>query len=176
MPLRIGLRYLSNGRLLPSALEGTCYPFFFSSKVFLDAIKKDSKFLVRVRGETEMADAIHLQFRFFTVLSLSLSLSLSGRSTVAAHRSASRRLSDKTICMVGKQGPDDQYLHYAVHNLYGWSHTEPTLRLAESSQNSLPKRSRNVDVFLVSRSRIEGRQNLALERRKKNSNVGCGFQ
>ena len=119
-----------------------------------------------------MADAIHLQFRFFTVLSLSLS----GRSTVAAHRSASRRLSDKTICMVGKQGPDDQYLHYAVHNLYGWSHTEPTLRLAESSQNSLPKRSRNVDVFLVSRSRIEGRQNLALERRKKNSNVGCGFQ
>lgn len=47
---------------------------------------------------------------------------------VAAKRSASGRLSDKTICMVGRQGADDEHLHYAVHNLYGWSHTEPTAR------------------------------------------------
>jgi len=50
--------------------------------------------------------------------------------TLAAKRSQSRRLSDKTICMVGKQGPNDEYLHYALHNLYGWSHTEPTLQAA----------------------------------------------
>jgi maltase-glucoamylase len=39
-----------------------------------------------------------------------------------------RRISDKTLCMRGKQGPNDEYMHYDVHNLYGWSQTEPTLR------------------------------------------------
>ena len=48
--------------------------------------------------------------------------------SVAASRSDTKRLSDKTICMVGKQGPDDEFLHYDVHNLYGWSQTEPTNR------------------------------------------------
>ena len=39
-----------------------------------------------------------------------------------------RNISDKTICMVGVQGENDEYKHYDVHNLYGWSQTEPTLR------------------------------------------------
>ena len=37
------------------------------------------------------------------------------------------RLSDKTICMRGMQGENDEYLHYDVHNLYGLSQSEPTL-------------------------------------------------
>ncbi|KAL5015728.1 hypothetical protein ScPMuIL_005317, partial [Solemya velum] len=36
------------------------------------------------------------------------------------------RLSDKTLCMSAVQN-DSQLLHYNVHNLYGWSQTEPTL-------------------------------------------------
>ena len=39
-----------------------------------------------------------------------------------------KRISDKTLCMVSLQGESDQYKHYDVHNLYGWSQTEPTLR------------------------------------------------
>ncbi|XP_067946524.1 sucrase-isomaltase, intestinal-like [Watersipora subatra] len=38
-----------------------------------------------------------------------------------------RNLSDKTICMAGLQGENNEYRHYDVHNLYGWSQTEPTL-------------------------------------------------
>lgn len=46
--------------------------------------------------------------------------------TLSASRSDTNRLSDKTICMVGRQGQNDEHLHYAVHNLYGWSQTKPT--------------------------------------------------
>ena len=45
---------------------------------------------------------------------------------VSAARSATKRLSDKTICMVGRQGQNNEYLHYEVHNLFGWSQTAPT--------------------------------------------------
>ncbi|CAF3890842.1 unnamed protein product, partial [Rotaria sordida] len=43
------------------------------------------------------------------------------------------RLSQKTLCMSAEQGEIDpntnkpKYLHYDVHNLYGWSQTKPTL-------------------------------------------------
>ncbi|CAF2935123.1 unnamed protein product [Rotaria sp. Silwood2] len=45
----------------------------------------------------------------------------------------SSRLSQKTLCMSAQQGEIDlntnkpKYLHYDVHNLYGWSQTKPTL-------------------------------------------------
>ena len=38
------------------------------------------------------------------------------------------RISDKTICMVSRQGNNNEYQHYDVHSLYGWSQTEPTLK------------------------------------------------
>lgn len=38
------------------------------------------------------------------------------------------RISDKTICMRGIQGDEDEFIHYNVHSLYGWSQTEPTLK------------------------------------------------
>ncbi|KAK7490533.1 hypothetical protein BaRGS_00018319, partial [Batillaria attramentaria] len=37
------------------------------------------------------------------------------------------RLSDKTLCLVTKQGERDEYRHFDVHNMYGWSQTAPTL-------------------------------------------------
>ncbi len=37
-------------------------------------------------------------------------------------------ISDKTICMTTVQGEKNQFKHYDVHNLYGWSQTEPTLQ------------------------------------------------
>ena len=39
-----------------------------------------------------------------------------------------KRMSDKTLCMIARQGENDEYKHYDVHNLFGWSQTEPTLR------------------------------------------------
>lgn len=38
------------------------------------------------------------------------------------------RISDKTLCMIGVQGEKNEFKHYDVHNLYGWSQTEPTLK------------------------------------------------
>ncbi|XP_050403277.1 maltase-glucoamylase [Patella vulgata] len=38
------------------------------------------------------------------------------------------RLSQKTICMDLVQGNSEEYKHYDVHSLYGWSQTEATLR------------------------------------------------
>jgi hypothetical protein len=32
--------------------------------------------------------------------------------------------------MIGIQGDDDQYKHYDVHSLYGYSETEPTQRFS----------------------------------------------
>ena len=37
------------------------------------------------------------------------------------------RISAKTICMVTRQGNDNEYMHYDVHSLYGWSQTPSTL-------------------------------------------------
>ena len=37
------------------------------------------------------------------------------------------RISDKTICMIARQGNNNEYQHYNVHSLYGWSQTLPTL-------------------------------------------------
>ncbi|XP_064607330.1 maltase-glucoamylase-like [Liolophura sinensis] len=38
---------------------------------------------------------------------------------------------DKTLCMTVRQGENGEYLHYNVHNLYGWSQTLPTLQAAQ---------------------------------------------
>ncbi|XP_053395701.1 maltase-glucoamylase-like [Mercenaria mercenaria] len=38
------------------------------------------------------------------------------------------RLSDKTICMVSRQGNNGEYRHYDVHSLYGWSEAPSTLK------------------------------------------------
>lgn len=39
------------------------------------------------------------------------------------------RISDKTLCMRARQNEaPHEYKHYDVHNLYGWSQSEPTLR------------------------------------------------
>ncbi|KAJ8305351.1 hypothetical protein KUTeg_015896 [Tegillarca granosa] len=38
------------------------------------------------------------------------------------------RLSDKTLCMVGRQGDDNNMMHYNTHSLFGWSQSEPTLQ------------------------------------------------
>ncbi|XP_064624521.1 maltase-glucoamylase-like [Lineus longissimus] len=43
-----------------------------------------------------------------------------------------KRLSDKTLCMVGLQN-DSMYHHYDVHSLYGWSQTEPTLNALQQA-------------------------------------------
>lgn len=44
-------------------------------------------------------------------------------------------ISDKTICMVAKQGNNEEYNHYDVHSLYGWSQTETTLRGLRQATN-----------------------------------------
>lgn len=38
------------------------------------------------------------------------------------------RLSESTICMRGIQGDEDEFIHYNVHSLYGWSQAQPTLK------------------------------------------------
>jgi hypothetical protein len=47
---------------------------------------------------------------------------------VASQYGSDTRISDKTLCMIGLQGENDQYKHYDVHSLYGWSQTTPTLQ------------------------------------------------
>lgn len=42
-----------------------------------------------------------------------------------------KRLSDKTMCMIGEHeliANANKVSHYNLHSLYGWSQTEPTLR------------------------------------------------
>lgn len=58
------------------------------------------------------------------------------------------RLSDKTICMVARQGPNGVYKHYDVHSLYGWSQSLPTL---EALQSATGKRG-----IVISRSTFPG--------------------
>jgi hypothetical protein len=49
---------------------------------------------------------------------------------VAAHVGATGRLSEKTICMASNFGENDEFLHYEVHSLYGYSHAMATQRYA----------------------------------------------
>ncbi|KAL4237199.1 hypothetical protein ACF0H5_005579 [Mactra antiquata] len=58
------------------------------------------------------------------------------------------RLSDKTICMISRQGKYGQYKHYDVHSLYGWSETYPTFRGVQAATG---QRS-----FVLSRSTYPG--------------------
>ncbi|XP_063595395.1 maltase-glucoamylase-like [Penaeus indicus] len=44
-----------------------------------------------------------------------------------------KRLSDKTLCMVARQGDDRELSHYDVHNLYGWSEALPTLEALQAA-------------------------------------------
>lgn len=47
--------------------------------------------------------------------------------------SVSKRISETTICMSGNQTDGvNQYLHYDVHSLYGWSHTVATYKAMRS--------------------------------------------
>lgn len=54
---------------------------------------------------------------------------------IARLHGPNKKISDKTLCMIGKQGETDQYNHYDVHNLYGWSQSEPTLQAARETLN-----------------------------------------
>jgi alpha-glucosidase (family GH31 glycosyl hydrolase) len=40
------------------------------------------------------------------------------------------KLSDKTLCMKGRQGEEQKYSHYDVHNLYGYTENIPTFEAA----------------------------------------------
>ena len=40
------------------------------------------------------------------------------------------KLSDKTLCMCGQHGENNQYKHFDVHNLYGLSESIPTFEAA----------------------------------------------
>ncbi|XP_060598146.1 sucrase-isomaltase, intestinal-like [Ruditapes philippinarum] len=58
------------------------------------------------------------------------------------------RISDKTICMVSRQGDNGEYRHYDVHSLYGWSEAPPTLK---GMREATGERS-----FVLSRSTYPG--------------------
>ncbi len=38
------------------------------------------------------------------------------------------QLSNYTLCMTGVQGENDEFKHYDVHSLYGWSMAIPSQR------------------------------------------------
>lgn len=50
---------------------------------------------------------------------------------LSAKHTASGRLSDKTFCMVGKMGQNEEKLHYELHNVFGWSETVATHSILE---------------------------------------------
>ncbi|XP_059166951.1 probable maltase-glucoamylase 2 [Physella acuta] len=58
------------------------------------------------------------------------------------------RLSDKTICMSTVQGNNDEYSHYDVHSLYGWSQSDVTL---DAVRNATGERG-----IVISRSTFPG--------------------
>ncbi|KAK3096704.1 hypothetical protein FSP39_002561 [Pinctada imbricata] len=58
------------------------------------------------------------------------------------------RLSSKTICMVATQGNENEFKHYDVHSLYGWSQSGPTLN---AMREATGKRS-----MVLSRSTFPG--------------------
>ncbi|EFX87690.1 hypothetical protein DAPPUDRAFT_312136 [Daphnia pulex] len=60
--------------------------------------------------------------------------------TMAAHVGATGRLSEKTICMASNFGENDEFLHYEVHSLYGYSHamaTQSALRQILTGKRSM---------------------------------------
>lgn len=57
---------------------------------------------------------------------------------IVAKNTNSKRISDKTICMRALQGENDEYIHYDVHSLYGWTQSKPTL---DALRELLGKRS-----------------------------------
>ncbi|XP_076463036.1 putative maltase-glucoamylase 2 [Babylonia areolata] len=59
-----------------------------------------------------------------------------------------KRISDKTLCMNGVQGQHNEYRHYDVHSLYGWSQTRVSL---ESARAATGERS-----VVISRSTFAG--------------------
>jgi maltase-glucoamylase len=46
-----------------------------------------------------------------------------------------KKLSDKTLCMAGRQGENNEYTHFDVHNLYGYSESIPTYEAAVKINN-----------------------------------------
>ena len=44
------------------------------------------------------------------------------------YNAVSAKISDNTLCMVARQGDNNDLLHYNVHSLYGWSQSLPTLQ------------------------------------------------
>jgi len=64
--------------------------------------------------------------------------------TLSAKRTVTGRLSDKTLCMIGQQGQNNEFMHYQVHNVYGWSETVATynsLRKVMGKRNVIISRS-----------------------------------
>lgn len=45
------------------------------------------------------------------------------------------KLSQKTLCMTGLQGENNEYKHYDVHNLYGYYESIPTFEAAKKLEN-----------------------------------------
>lgn len=50
------------------------------------------------------------------------------------------KLSDKTLCMTGLQGENNEYKHFDVHNLYGHLEMIPTYQAAKLVTGSSDKR------------------------------------
>jgi hypothetical protein len=51
------------------------------------------------------------------------------------HR-ADNKLSDKTLCMNAVQGENDEFKHFDVHSLYGYSQQIPTFEAAQKLDNA----------------------------------------
>ena len=67
------------------------------------------------------------------------------------------KLSDKTLCMSGVQGENDEYTHFNVHNMYGLMESIPTY----SAARRIASRSNNIDNgdargFVITRSTFIG--------------------
>jgi maltase-glucoamylase len=45
------------------------------------------------------------------------------------------KLSDKTLCMIGLQGENNEFKHFDVHNLFGHVQLQPTYEAAKKIQN-----------------------------------------
>ena len=58
------------------------------------------------------------------------------------------KLSDKTLCMVGQQGEKNEYKHFDVHNLYGFTESIPTFEAA--------RKITNTRGFVITRSTFVG--------------------
>jgi alpha-glucosidase (family GH31 glycosyl hydrolase) len=45
-------------------------------------------------------------------------------------------LSDKTLCMIARQGDEDEYMHFDVHNMYGHSEAIVSFEAAQKATNT----------------------------------------